>query len=180
MKIFPKKSPNMDKGVMLTRSVMTITLLFSFMHSVSFVFGETADLVFIEKEARLLTLKLGERQLAKFQIALGGSPIGLKQCEGDKKTPEGTYYIQGRNSKSQFYKSLRLSYPNDLDRKRARTLGCSPGGDIMIHGLPNGRGWLGSSHRLTDWTDGCIAVTDSEIDQVWRLVPDGTKVVVVP
>ena len=138
------------------------------------------DLVLIEKSNRQLILKSGAKVIASYKVALGGSPIGAKQCQGDNKTPEGDYTISGRNPGSAYHRSLRVSYPNANDRKNAKRLGCSPGGDIMIHGLPNGQGWLGSSHRLHDWTLGCIAVTNEEIEAIWKAVPDGTKVRIVP
>ena len=82
--------------------------------------------------------------------------------------------------KSQYYKSIHVSYPNEQDRRNAEKKGVSLGGDIMIHGLPNGQGYLGAAHRAMDWTDGCIAVTDSEIDEIWRLVADGTPIEIRP
>ena len=142
--------------------------------------AQTVDLVLIEKGVRRLTLKREGKEVAVFKVALGGTPQGPKECQGDAKTPEGDYQISGRNPHSAFHKSLRISYPSKSDRIRAAALGCSPGGDIMIHGLPNGRGWVGASHSLTDWTNGCVAVTDSEIDQIWKLVPDGVTVRIVP
>jgi murein L,D-transpeptidase YafK len=136
--------------------------------------------VLIEKAKRSLTLMSGTRQLAQYSVALGGEPVGAKNCQGDNKTPEGLYKIASRNVHSAYHRSLKISYPNEKDRKNAQGLECPPGGDIMIHGLPNGSGWVGSAHRLKDWTLGCIAVTDSEIEEIWRLVPDGTLVKIVP
>ena len=144
------------------------------------VFGESADLVLVEKGARKLTLMNGKKVIATYTIALGGSPEGPKRCQGDGKTPEGHYTIVGRNLKSSFYRSLRVSYPNEHDKAEAKAHKCSPGGDIMIHGLPNGRGWFGESHSLVDWTNGCIAVTNSEMDQIWKMVADGTRVQIEP
>ncbi len=141
---------------------------------------DRVDLIIIEKAARRLSLHSGKHQVRQYRIALGRTPIGAKECQGDGKTPEGEYLISGRNVHSAFHRSLRISYPNQTDRHRAKTLKCSPGGDIMIHGLPNGRGWLGASHRLSDWTEGCIALTDEEIEEIWNLVRDGTKVVIKP
>jgi murein L,D-transpeptidase YafK len=106
--------------------------------------------------------------------------VGAKERQGDHRTPEGTYTISGRNSKSKFHRSLRISYPSTADRERAKKIQADPGGDIMIHGLPNGFGWLGKSHLKVDWTDGCIAVTNDEIEEIWKLVPDGTTVVLQP
>jgi murein L,D-transpeptidase YafK len=139
-----------------------------------------ADQVLVLKKERTLTLLARGQVIRSYKVALGGSPVGAKQQQGDRKTPEGRYVLDRRNPKSQFYKSIHISYPNEMDRQRARKRGVAPGGDIMIHGLPNGYGALGASHRLHDWTDGCIAVTDSEIDEIWKLVPDGTPIEIQP
>lgn len=142
--------------------------------------SQNADLVIIEKSKRLLTLKKHGKEIKKYSVALGASPVGPKRCQGDNKTPEGTYKIIGRNSKSSFYKSLHVSYPSKIDIENAKKIGCSTGGDIMIHGLPNGKGWIGTAHTKFDWTAGCVAVTDSEIDEIWNLVAIGTTVQIVP
>ena len=134
----------------------------------------------IEKAERVLRLMNNGSVLREFKIALGGEPVGPKQCEGDEKTPEGDFIISGRNAQSSFHKSLRVSYPSDENRKKAAALGCPPGGNILIHGLPRGRGWLGAMHRAIDWTRGCIAVTNKEIEEIWKLVPDGTPVHISP
>jgi murein L,D-transpeptidase YafK len=142
--------------------------------------AERADRIVINKARReLLLLRRGE-VIRRYLVALGRQPVGHKQEEGDGKTPEGSYTISGRNPKSAFHRSLRISYPNAADRERALRKGVRPGGDIMIHGLPNGRGDLGAAHRSTDWTEGCIAVTDEEIEEIWRLVADGTPVRINP
>ena len=96
------------------------------------------------------------------------------------KTPEGLYAIDYRNSHSDFHLSLHISYPGPEDVRRAAVAGVPPGGDIMIHGLPNGMGWLGHAHQKKDWTAGCIAVTDEEIEELWRIVPDGTPIQIRP
>lgn len=113
-------------------------------------------------------------------MALGGSPVRAKEQQGDHKTPEGQYTLDRRNAKSRFYKSIHVSYPNEQDKQKASQRGVSAGGDIMIHGLPNGFGWLGSTHRALDWTDGCVAVTNEEMDEIWELVPDGTPIEIRP
>jgi len=113
-------------------------------------------------------------------VALGQGGLAPKQRAGDGRTPEGRYVIDSRNSASAYHRSLHISYPNPEDRKRAAKLGVSPGGDIMIHGLPNGKGFIGSAHRAYDWTLGCVAVTDAEIEEIWKLVPDGTPVEIRP
>ncbi|MBI3646621.1 MAG: L,D-transpeptidase family protein [Acidobacteriales bacterium] len=139
-----------------------------------------ADHVVVVKSERTLTLLSQAKVLRTYKVALGGTSIGAKEQQGDHKTPEGHYTLDRRNSKSRFYKSIHISYPNDHDRQKAAKHGDAPGGDIMIHGLPNGFGWLGAAHRAMDWTDGCIAVTDAEIDEIWELVPDGTPIEIRP
>ena len=138
------------------------------------------DLVLIEKAARRLTLLSGGTLVRTYAVALGSQPVGPKIQQGDDRTPEGSYVIDGRNYQSAYHLALHISYPNAVDRDRAATLGVNPGGDIMIHGLPNGFGWVGSAHRERDWTRGCIAVTDSEIEEIAGLVPDGTPVEIRP
>jgi murein L,D-transpeptidase YafK len=137
-------------------------------------------LVLIEKAARRLTLFSGGTPVRTYAVALGSQPVGPKIQQGDDRTPEGSYVIDGRNFHSAYHLALHISYPNAVDRDRAAALGVDPGGDIMIHGLPNGSGWLGPAHRERDWTEGCIAVTDSEIEEIARLVPDGTPVEIRP
>ena len=139
-----------------------------------------ADRVIVRKNEHTLILMRGGEILKSYRIALGGEPVGPKRRQGDHKTPEGIYVLDRRNAKSKFYKSLHVSYPNDADRTQAAKDGVDPGGDIMIHGLPNGFGWLGSTHRIRDWTDGCIAVTDEEMDEIWMAVPDGTLIEISP
>lgn len=139
-----------------------------------------ADRVVVHKAERELLLVAEGKILKRYRIALGGHPRGHKTQEGDRRTPEGVYRIAGRNPRSAYHLSLRISYPNEEDRTQAARRGVSPGGDIMIHGLPNGFGWIGRLHRWADWTAGCIAVTDSEIEEIWRSVPDGTPVEIKP
>lgn len=118
--------------------------------------------------------------LKGYKVALGGEPVGPKTRQGDHRTPEGVYVIDSRNAHSQFHRSLHISYPNAADRERARKLSVATGGDIYIHGLPNGYGFIGAAHRARDWTDGCIAVTDEEIEEIWRLVDNGTPAEIQP
>jgi tetratricopeptide (TPR) repeat protein len=139
-----------------------------------------ADRILIEKKARRLTLLAKGKALKSYQIALGGNPNGRKERQGDNKTPEGVYVIDSRNKNSQYHLSLHISYPNENDKKRARKLGVAPGGDIMIHGIKNGFSWAGDLHTEVDWTKGCIAVTDEEIEEIEKLVPNGTKVEIRP
>lgn len=142
--------------------------------------GFAVDRLLVEKGKRRLTLFNGDKIIRRYRVALGKSPVRPKEREGDNKTPEGTYQISGRNENSKFHRSLRISYPGPRDLVRAEEAGLSPGGDIMIHGLRNGFGWLGRFHRMRDWTAGCIAVTDREIEEIWQVVPDGTVIEIRP
>lgn len=140
----------------------------------------SADLVVIEKSRRQMLLFAAGRQIARYYIALGKNPVGTKRCRGDNRTPEGVYSIVGRKPNSDFYRALRISYPSEEDVARARQAGCDPGGDIMIHGLRPGSEENLTKHLFSDWTQGCVAVTNEEIEQIWSLVPDGTRVEIRP
>jgi murein L,D-transpeptidase YafK len=139
-----------------------------------------ADQVIVMKSQRTLTLLSHGKVLRSYKVALGGSPVGAKEQQGDHKTPEGHYILDRRNAQSRFYKSIHVSYPNEQDKQKASQRGVSAGGDIMIHGLPNGFGWLSDTHRALDWTDGCVAVTNREMDEIWGMVPDGTPIEIRP
>jgi murein L,D-transpeptidase YafK len=139
-----------------------------------------ADSVVVYKAKRQLLLLKNNDTLRVYRVALSSSPKGPKLRKGDKKTPEGRYITDWRNQRSRFYRSLHISYPNDEDRRRADSLGVKPGGDIMIHGLMRGWGWLGKNHLVNDWTNGCIAVTNDEIKEIWRAVPNKTPVIIYP
>ncbi|MFO1401441.1 MAG: L,D-transpeptidase family protein [Steroidobacteraceae bacterium] len=138
------------------------------------------DHVVVLKSARLLVLYEGDTRLRSYPVSLGGQPVGAKERAGDGRTPEGHYVIDYRNERSSFHRALHVSYPSAADRSRAAAAGVDPGGLVMIHGLRNGLGWLGRLHRVFDWTNGCIAVTDAEIDEIARVVPDGTPVELRP
>lgn len=141
---------------------------------------EPVDKVLIEKEKRRLTLISEGEAIKTYKIALGGDPVGPKERQGDNKTPEGIYTIASRNRDSEYHLSLRISYPNEKDVMRAKELGVSPGADIMIHGIKNGLSWVGGFHTQIDWTEGCIAVTNREMEEIARLVPNGTPVEIRP
>ena len=142
--------------------------------------GLRADRVVVLKKERTLELLEQGKVIKAYKVALGGDPVGPKTRQGDHKTPEGVYILDFRNAHSQFYKSIHISYPSEHDRVLARQKGVSPGGDVFVHGLPNGYRAIGAAHRLKDWTDGCIAVTDEEIDEIWKAVPDGTQIEIKP
>lgn len=139
-----------------------------------------ADRVVVLKKEHTLQLFSQGKVFKTYKVALGGDPVGPKTRQGDHKTPEGVYVLDFRNAHSQFYRSIHISYPNEHDRTEARKKGVSAGGDVFVHGLPNGYGAVGAAHRLKDWTDGCVAVTDDEIDEIWRLTPDGTPIEIRP
>jgi murein L,D-transpeptidase YafK len=139
-----------------------------------------ADKVIVWKSERRLELLHKGRVIKTYRVALGGSPRGPKTQQGDQKTPEGDYIIDSRNPQSQFYKSLHVSYPNTADRAKAKAKGVSPGGDVFIHGLGKKFGFVGKAHSLHDWTLGCIAVTNEEIEEIWKLVPNGTPIELKP
>ena len=139
----------------------------------------TVDKVLIEKGKRRLTLLGKNIPLKTYEVSLGREPVGKKTEEGDGRTPEGIYSIDRRKLNSKYHQALHVSYPNADDTAQAKARGVSTGGDIMIHGLPNGIGFIGKLHTKRDWTLGCIAVTNPEIDEIWRVVPDGAFVEIV-
>ncbi|WP_265088950.1 murein L,D-transpeptidase family protein [Psychrobacter sp. CMS30] len=137
------------------------------------------DKVFVDKSARTLQLLSDNKVIKTYHIALGGNPVGHKQQQGDKRTPTGSYILDYKNEKSKFYRSIHVSYPNAADKARAKSRGVSPGGDIMIHGQKNGFGHLAAINQQRDWTDGCIAVTDNEMDEIMAAVEIGTPIEIV-
>jgi murein L,D-transpeptidase YafK len=139
-----------------------------------------ADLIKVDKTARTLTLFRGADVINTYQVSLGGTPNGHKSREGDGRTPEGRYSIDSRNSRSRFHLAPHISYPNGDDRRSAQRRGVSPGGDIMVHGLPNGLSWLDRFHLKRDWTDGCVAVTNQEMEEIWAHVATGTAIEILP
>jgi len=135
--------------------------------------AQRADRIVVDKAKRRMQLFHSNMVIRTYSILLGDAPSGHKRQQGDERTPEGDYRISGRNQNSRFHLSLRVSYPNDADRKQARARGVDPGGDIMIHGgTPAG--------YRRDWTDGCIALTNAQIEEVWSLVPTGTPIRINP
>lgn len=135
-----------------------------------------ADRVVIVKSDHTLTLMSGGKILKIYKVALGRGGSAAKNQMGDRETPEGDYVIDAKNAHSRFHRSLHISYPNARDRERARKLGTNPGGQIEIHGVEEKWAWVGSLHRAVDWTAGCIAVTNPEIEEIYKLVPIGTPV----
>src|SRR5580704_17451591 len=142
--------------------------------------GEEADRIVIEKRARTMTLLSDGKALKTYKVALGGQPVGAKEQEGDHKTPEGIYKFSAKVPNSMFHRGLLISCPNAADIQRAEKRGVKPGGAVEIHGLGAKYGWVGAAHRATDWTHGCVAVTNQEIDEIWPLVDVGTVVEIRP
>jgi murein L,D-transpeptidase YafK len=138
-----------------------------------------ADLIVVHKQQRIMKLLSGGNLIRQYPIALGFDPQGPKRREGDGRTPEGAYRIDWRNPDSAFHLSLHIDYPRQSDMTAAGP-SADPGGDIMIHGLPNGSTADRIGHPSADWTNGCIAVSDAQIEEIWRLVDDGTTVLILP
>jgi murein L,D-transpeptidase YafK len=141
---------------------------------------EVADSVLVVKSERKLYLLKAGRILKSIDISLGLVPTGAKGREGDFRTPEGRYLLDGRNVDSDFFLSIHVSYPNDADRARARAEGVDPGGQIMIHGLPNSPRYQPTHYRGTDWTDGCIAVSNSDMVDIWLMTRESTPIEIRP
>ena len=139
-----------------------------------------ADSIVVYKRERTLVLFNRGVPVRTYHIALGSKPVGDKERAGDQKTPEGLFYINAHNPASKFHLALRISYPSDAHRARAAALGVDPGGDIMIHGLPKEFSEAGKKHLQNDWTNGCVALSNQEIEEIWRAVPDGTPVQIKP
>jgi lipoprotein-anchoring transpeptidase ErfK/SrfK len=139
-----------------------------------------ADSIVVYKRERTLILYNRGVPVKTYFIALGSQPVGDKQRKGDQRTPEGLFYINAHNPASKFHLALRISYPSDAHRARAASLGVDPGGDIMIHGLPKDFSEAGKAQSQNDWTNGCVAVSNQEIEEIWQAVPDGTPVQIKP
>jgi murein L,D-transpeptidase YafK len=137
---------------------------------------QASNVVVLKTEHKLLLLDDGNNVMRTYSVAIGRGGLEPKQRKGDHKSPEGLYVIDRHKGDSRFHRALHVSYPNDADGERARRLGADPGGDIMIHGIQNCLGWLGPLHRAVDWTDGCFALTDPEVEEIYSAVPDGTPV----
>lgn len=135
----------------------------------------------IKSEHRMDLLDSKGRTIRSYKVALGFSPEGPKIKEGDGRTPEGRYYIDKRNERSNYFRSLHISYPNPSDVQRARRIGARTGGSIFIHGKPNDKSWIWWRRaQKQDWTNGCIAVSDDEMKEIWNVVQDGTPIIIKP
>lgn len=138
------------------------------------------DSIVVIKHIREMQVYRDHSLLKIYRITLGDTPVGHKHFQGDEKTPEGLYWIDGKNPNSICHKNLGISYPNASDKAYAAKHGKPPGGDIKIHGLPNGQGYIGKAHLLSDWTNGCVGITDEEIDELYQFTSVGVPVFIVP
>jgi murein L,D-transpeptidase YafK len=169
-----------------TRTVYTALLLIAFLLTAGLVSqadawaGQKADMVRVVKSKKRLHLIKDERVFATFRVKFGANPKGHKVQQGDERTPEGLYYLTYKNANSAYYKSIHISYPNGQDKENARKLGVDPGGDIMIHGQPNGYEWATFFMQMVNWTDGCVALTNSDMDKVWDAIEPGTPIEILP
>ena len=145
-----------------------------------FADAEDVDLIVVKKSERTLSLIRNNVVLKTYPVKLGANPVGHKQVAGDSRTPEGRYFIDYKNRESRFFLSLKISYPNAFDRARARDRGQQPGGNIMIHGMPDRQLRNDNYYQHIDWTDGCIAVSNQAITQIWQLVDEQTPIVIYP
>lgn len=142
--------------------------------------ADPVTLVVVRKSAYVLELHSNDRIVATFPVALGAQPQGHKSREGDERTPEGRYLLDWRNTQSGYHRSIHVSYPDLEDVKAARAAGVEPGGMIMIHGQKNYFGWAAPITQLFNWTNGCIAVRNEDMDAIWDSVPNGTPIEIRP
>ncbi len=150
-----------------------IALLITVLANITFA---EVDLVKVEKSISKMYLLDGDSIVKEYHVAFGANPKGHKQQEGDEKTPEGTYLLDYKKENSSFYRAMHVSYPNAQDKESAKRLGVSPGGFIMVHGQRNRLGWLSLFTQLFNWTNGCIALTNNEMDEFMDLVKVGTPI----
>jgi len=160
--------------------IALVIISFYFMYARCLAVPQQADRILVlKKEKRMILMNNGET-LKSYKVALGRHPSGRKISQGDFRTPEGKYTLDYRNSKSRFYRSIHISYPNSDDMADAKKRGVNPGNGIMIHGLPRGFEDLGDVHTEINWTKGCIAVSNEEMDEIWAMVRDGTPIEIKP
>jgi len=157
-----------------------LAAIFLILFSASVPAASVADGVRIYKAAHKLQVLDGRRVLYEFPVSLGRNPQGHKLQEGDGRTPEGVYWLDYKNPASAFHKSIHISYPNSKDIAAAKQRGVEPDGQVMIHGQRNGLGWLWLISRFFDWTQGCVALSDGDMDILWNVVDGGTRVEILP
>jgi len=165
---------------MLRRLILVAMILFSAISQSQTRRAPQIDHIVVHKRAHRMELMLGGKVIKSYAISLGPEIVGHKQQEGDGRTPEGDYIIDSKTTNTHYHKALHISYPNASDVASAKKRGVSPGGNILIHGLPNGYDWIGRGQRLADWTAGCISVSNEEIDEIYALTPLKTPITIHP
>jgi murein L,D-transpeptidase YafK len=181
--------PIKTKTIIMTKRRITLLLIYFFFLGLTVYYFYPEDRLSSKTQIDKLVVYKSKRQmlaysngqlLKTYKISLGRQPIGDKEFEGDKKTPEGLYFINDKNPNSGYHKNLGISYPNKSDIENAKRLGKPTGGEVKIHGLRNMTGFISKFHRWFDWTLGCIAVTDKEIDELYKAVKIGTPIEIKP
>jgi murein L,D-transpeptidase YafK len=162
--------PHLSKAL---HAMNKFSLLFIFFADIALA---GVDLVKVDKSESKMYLLDGDKVVKEYHVSFGANPKGHKQQEGDEKTPEGSYTLDYKKEDSSFYRAMHISYPNEQDKANAKNLGVSPGGFIMVHGQRNKLGWVSFVTQRFNWTDGCIALTNSEMDEFMKLVNIGTKI----
>ena len=170
----------MKKLIGIAIIVIIIAMVYNFYPEPKLPANANVDLLVVDKAANRMMAYGNGKLLKTYKVSLGDAPKGHKEFEGDEKTPEGFYTINAKNDKSGYHKNLGVSYPNEQDIAHAKSIGKSPGGDIKIHGIRNGTGVVNKFQRLINWTNGCVAVTNSEIDELYAAVKIGTKIEIEP
>ena len=170
----------MKKTFLIAVVLVGCALIYNYIPEQKLPADSKVDLLVVHKSQHELMAYSKGKLLKTYQIALGDAPVGHKEFEGDEKTPEGFYIIDAKNDKSGYHKNLGISYPNEKDRAHAKMLGISPGGDIKIHGIRNGLGIIDKFQRFINWTNGCIALTNSEINELYASVAVGTTIEIQP
>jgi murein L,D-transpeptidase YafK len=162
------------------KKYLFIVAIFILLPSIGHALMPKADFVLVVKSEKQLYLKRNDKILKTYRVVFGANPIGHKRMEGDERTPEGIYTLDYKLKKSEFYKAIHISYPNSADILKARELGVDPGGSIMIHGQPNDCYWPPVVTQYFNWTDGCIAVSNSDMDEIWEAIDEGTPIRITP
>lgn len=160
--------------------LLTSAMIYYFLPEAKLPSDAKVDKLILKKNKRELSVFYQGKLLKTYHVSLGRNPKGHKQKEGDKKTPEGLYFIDSKNPQSGYHRNLGVSYPNKEDILNAKNAGVDPGGEIKIHGLRNGLGFIGKFHWWFDWTAGCIALTDQEIDELYRAVEMRSPILIQP
>ena len=163
----------------MARRSVALAILF-YAAAMSTAWAEKADRVVVKKSESRLYLEHGGKPFASFKVTFGAEPTGHKQQEGDERTPEGRYVLDSKNANSAYYKAIHISYPSAQDIAAAKAKGVEPGGLIMVHGQKNGFGWLAPIAQWFNWTDGCVAVSNKDMDAIWKAVDVGTPIEILP